>query len=140
MKSKVGLWIDHKKAVIVEISDKGEKTKVIPSNVEKQAGRFKGLRSTTSYESQKVQADDVQDRKFMGHLDTYYDKVISYIRDAESILLFGPGEAKGELTKRLKNHGQNGREVSVETVDKLTDHQIVAKVREHFGNNHESRG
>ena len=40
-------------------------------------------------------------RQATAHLNTYYDKVIAYIRDAESILLFGPGEAKGELEKRL---------------------------------------
>ena len=51
----------------------------------------------TPYESQKVPADGRQDRKFADQLNIYYDEVISILRDAESILLFGPGEAKGEL-------------------------------------------
>jgi hypothetical protein len=46
-------------------------------------------------------ADDQRDSKFMAHLNRYYDEVIAHIRDAESILLSGPGEAKGELEKRL---------------------------------------
>ena len=47
-------------------------------------------------------------------------------------LVFGPGEAKGEFKKRL-DHAQLGdKEVAVETVDKMTDHQISAKVREYF--------
>jgi len=29
MKIKVGLWMDHRKAVIVVVSDKGEETKLI---------------------------------------------------------------------------------------------------------------
>jgi len=58
--------------------------------------------------------------------------VISYIRDAESILLFGPGEAKGELEKRLSAQGLGKRIVGIETTDKMTDRQVVAKVRQHF--------
>jgi len=52
MKTTAGLWIDHRKAVIVVLSDKGEETRVIESNVEKQPGRFAGIRSTTPYEAQ----------------------------------------------------------------------------------------
>ena len=48
----MGLWIDHRKAVIVTVSGKGEKTSVIESKAEKQLGRFDGVRSTTPYESQ----------------------------------------------------------------------------------------
>jgi hypothetical protein len=43
----------------------------------------------------------------------------------------GPGEAKGELKKRIEINNLNGRIVDVETVDKMTDPQIVAKAREH---------
>ena len=48
----MGLWIDHRKAVIVSVSGKGEETSVIESQAEKQPGRFDGVRSTTPYESQ----------------------------------------------------------------------------------------
>ena len=33
MKTTVGLWIDHRKAVIVVVTDKGEETKLIISRV-----------------------------------------------------------------------------------------------------------
>jgi len=58
--------------------------------------------------------------------------VIASIGDPESILIFGPGEAKGELKERLKKDGLAGRIVGVETADKMTDRQIAAKVRQHF--------
>ena len=48
------------------------------------------------------------------------------------ILILGPGEAKGELVKRLEDKGLKERLVGVETVDKLTDPQIAANVRQHF--------
>jgi hypothetical protein len=132
MKKAAGLWIDHRKAVIVVVMDQEEVTTTITSKVEKQPGRYGGVRSTTSYESQKVPADDSRERKFKGHLNIYYDAVIACIRDAESILIFGPGEAKGELKKRLEREKIGGRIVGIETVDKMTDHQIVAKVRHRF--------
>ena len=42
MKKEVGLWMDHRKAVIVAITDKAEETKVIISKVEKQLRRSGG--------------------------------------------------------------------------------------------------
>ncbi|MDH4011763.1 MAG: hypothetical protein OEU55_13655 [Desulfobacterales bacterium] len=102
MKTKVGLWIDHRKAVIVAVTDTGEEIKLIISKVEKQPRRPGGIRSTTPYESQQVPADDSRQKKFTGHLNIYYDAVTACIRDAESILIFGPGEAKGELQKRIE--------------------------------------
>ena len=132
MKTNMGLWIDHRKAVIVSVSKKGEETSVIESNAEKQLGRFDGVRSTTPYESQKVQADGKQDIKFSDQLNIYYDVVISTLRDAESIFIFGPGEAKVELKKRLKDNHLNNLIQTVETVDQMTDRQVAAKVREYY--------
>ena len=131
MRTKVGLWIDHRKALIVAVTDKGEEIRLIISKVE-QPGRSGGMRSTTSYESQLVPADDSRERRSMGLLNIYYNAVIACIRDAESILIFGPGEAKGELKKRLEGDKLGGRIVSIETVDKMTDRQIAAKVRQQF--------
>jgi stalled ribosome rescue protein Dom34 len=126
MKSAAGLWIDHRKAVIVIVSDDGEESKQLESGMEKHV-RFSG-----GSRSEQGGGEDQQDRQYTGHLNRYYDEVTSHLRDAESILIFGPGEAKGELEKRLANKGLGGRIVGIETVDKMTDRQIAAKVREHF--------
>ena len=40
---------------------------------------------------------------------SYYDEVIAVIRDAQAILILGPGEAKGELKKRLERDKLGGR-------------------------------
>jgi hypothetical protein len=132
MKSAVGLWIDHRKAVIVVVTDKGEETKLIISKVEKQRRRSGDSPLKGPYEAQQVPLEDSRQREFTGHLTIYYDAVIACIRDAEAILIFGPGEAKGELKKRLVKNKLGGRIVGVETVDKMTDRQIASKVRKHF--------
>jgi hypothetical protein len=82
--------------------------------------------------SEDGDAEDVRDRQFENHLNSYYDSVIACLREAESIQIFGPGEAKVELKTRLENEGLKGRIVEVETMDKMTDRQIAAKVRQHF--------
>lgn len=125
MKKEVGLWIDHRKAVMVIITPEGEETREIVSNLEKHV-RYAG----GSHADGSQSAEDTRDRGFTNDLGGYYDDVIACIRDAESIRIFGPGEAKGELGKRLESKGLGGHIVGIETVDKMTDRQIAAKVRQ----------
>jgi hypothetical protein len=136
MKTKVGLWMDHRKAVIVVVTDKGEEIKLIISKVEKQRRRSGDSPLKGPYEALQIPADDSRENEFKGHLNIYYDAVIAGIRYAEAILIFGPGEAKGELKKRLERDKLGGRIVGIETVDKMTDRQIVAKVRQYFTTDH----
>ena len=124
MKSDVGLWIDHRKAVIVNLTEKGDETREILSHMEKHV-RFSGGAEDSA-------AEDQRDRRFTGHLHEYYDKVVSCIRDADSILILGPGEAKAELRTRLESEALGGRVAGIETVDKMTDGQIAARVRQYF--------
>jgi hypothetical protein len=132
MGTKVGLWIDHRKAIMVAVTDKGEEARLIISLAEKQLRRSGDSPLKGPYETLQVPADDSRQKTFTGHLNIYYDAVIAAMRDAESILIFGPGEAKGELRKRLERTNLGGRIVAIETVDKMTDRQIAAKVRQHF--------
>jgi len=125
MRKGIGLWIDHRKAVIVMVSDEGEEVKEITSNMEKHV-RF------SSGASEDGSSEDVRDRQFENHLNSFYDAVIAVIHDGDSIQIFGPGEAKGELEQRLKSKELSECIVSVETVDKMTDRQIAAKVRGRF--------
>ncbi len=124
MKIDVGLWIDHREAIIVMLTGEREEVRRIASGMEKHV-RFSGG-------AEQATTEDMRDRRFTNHLNRFFQEVITCIRDAESILIFGPGEAKGELAKRLESEHLAGRIVGIETVDKMTDRQIAAKVREHF--------
>jgi hypothetical protein len=129
---KAGVWIDHRKAVIVMVGPNEERTAHIASNVEKHLARSGDSPLKGSYESLQVPPDDRRQMALTGELDTYYDAVIAAVHDAGSLLIFGPGEAKGEFKQRLEKKKLGGRIAAVETQDKMTDRQIATKVREYF--------
>ena len=85
-----------------------------------------------SSERRREKRDLRRQRTLTEHLNIYYDAVIASIRNAEAILIVGPGEAKGELKERLEKHALGGRIVGIEKVDRMTDRQIAAKVRQYF--------
>ncbi len=133
MDGKAGVWIDHRESIIVALTDDGEHTTHIASNVEKHLERGGDSPLKGSYEARQVPRDDSRQRALTGELNVYYDTVIEALRGYDHLLLIGPGEAKGELQKRLKKAKLDARVEAVETSDKLTDPQIAAKVRAHFG-------
>ena len=132
MKREVGLWIDHRKTVIVTVENEVEMIREIRSNMEKQVRFSSGTRSKAPFKTHMATAEDMRDRQFGDHLGRYYEGIVSLIKDADSIWIMGPGEAKVELENRLKRNELRGRIIGIETVDKLTDRQIVEKVRQHF--------
>lgn len=125
MKKQVGVWIDHRKAIIVRVRDDVEEIHSIASDMEKHV-RYAG-----------GEPEDRQDHRFTNHLNEYYSKVISFLQDADSILILGPGEAKGEFEKRLRAEPCGALIVGVEAADKMSYHEIAAKVREFFLISHE---
>ena len=129
MKSKAGIWIDHERAVIVFVSRDAQEHSQIDSEItqhHRQSGEV-------------VPGDDIRLREATEHLNRYYDRVEAVIHQAELLFIFGPGEAKGELEKRLVHAKFKGRVVGVEPADHMTDPQIVAKVRDHYFDQLEAR-
>ena len=132
MGKRIGLWIDHRQAVMVFLAGGKEEIKRVESNVRKDVRPSGGSRSKTPYGPQDVFAEVKRERQFVASLNRYYDDVITHFREADSILILGPGKAKEELKKRMERKGLGGRIVGTETVDKMTERQIAAKVRKHF--------
>ena len=125
MNRKVGVWLDHNKAVIICITNNGEERRIITSDMEHYV-RY------SSHAPGDGSAEDVRDRRFWNHLGEYYEKVITQIGDATSILLFGPGDAKHELKQRLETEGKLENVVGVDDAEGLTNRQVALRVRERF--------
>ncbi len=132
MTKNAGIWIDHKKALIVIPSGEKDATTLVEASVEKRVRYSGGARPGASHMSREGAGEDTRERRFEGQLAKYYDEVITYVRDADAIWIFGPGEAKVELKTRLEHGGLGARVQGVDAADKMTDRQIAAKVRKHF--------
>lgn len=132
MIQNAGVWIDHRRARIFGLTAEGEIKLMILSGVEKHLERGGDSPLKGSYEAAQVPADDRRQRALTGELNTYYDTVIAALRKYEQLLLFGPGEAKGELKGRLLKMNLGARIAAVQTEGQMTDRQIAAKVRGYF--------
>lgn len=125
MSEHVGIWIDHAKAVIVSGSADHLTTRTLESTAEPHP-HFGG--------SQEGGGEKKYEERHALQLDRYYDAVIDTIGRPDALLIIGPGEAKTQLEARLRRHeALSASVVTVESADRLTDPQIVAKVKEHFG-------
>jgi len=131
MKTKAGLWIDHQMAVIVKFSETGDQILQIHSKAERQ--RRRAYEPTAGpFPAFEVPADDAREREYQRELLGYYDEVIAQLRAVDEVLIFGPGEAKGEFEKQLAKDKSGSRSLTLETADKMTVPQIAAHVRHHF--------
>jgi hypothetical protein len=135
-KQTIGLWLDQRRAVIVQHKAAGEEITEILSAADRHPGHTAGRQANASHEAQLTEADDVSERKFTAQLQRYYAEIIECVRHAEAVFIMGPGEAKGHLRKQLADAVPKGCSVTVEPADKMTDRQIAARVREHFHPQH----
>ena len=134
MNHKVGIWIDHRKAVLVFVSAGQVTAKTVESKVGPHT-RYSGRAASATPDSPQAGRGE---KRYEEHnrqsLDRYYDEVIGQIGRPDALLIFGPGEAKLQLKERL-SHAKALSEVVIETesTDKLTDSEIVEQVKEHYG-------
>jgi len=133
MKKNIGLWIDHEKAFVVSLAEGSEKIQKIVSGVESHIKTLGGSRSATPYSPQDVATERKLERRRKQHLHQYYQKIIDSIKDAGSIFIFGPGAAKTELEKELRKSRPLATSIAaIETADKMTENQILARVKKYF--------
>lgn len=135
MTNNTGLWIDHKKAILVIQNKEEAKIETIESEVGRHVAYRGASHTRAPYSAQYQQGDNQLDNKFNEHLNKYYDKVIARLQKAKAILIFGPGEAKHELEKRIAHTKAKVQVVGVESADKMTERQISTKVQKYFAQN-----
>ena len=132
MQKQVGLWIDHRKAVMTTLSEGVESTREITSGIEK-CTRFSGnTRAKIPDNKTMSMNEDTRDRQFDNHLEVFYSQVLSLIKDADAIWIICPGEAKQEFEKFMKNQNLSECIAGTEPADKLTSRQVASKTRQFF--------
>ena len=130
MDRNVGLWIDHKQAYLIWNED--GKVEVIPSRIEPPA-HYSGGTQLGGKLNQKADNEARRSDRFRLQINKYYQQVITALRDASSIFVMGPGEAKVEFQKAIKKRKDlQKRLLKVETTDKMTKNQMIAYVRKFY--------
>ena len=102
----VGIWIDHKEAMIVTLFDGRPVVEIVQSNTEK--------------------------RRHHRSL-SFYDQVIEAIGDVGQLYIFGPDDSKGRLAAEAEKIRRHHYHIdAVEAAELLTQNQVVAKVKNYF--------
>jgi hypothetical protein len=107
---QLGIWMDHSKAILIELYDHKLFSKEI---VIKQ----------TPMETPNVDTHEIKDHsKEQTHNQSVFFKEISdTIRNYRNVLLFGPTDAKNELFNLLKaDHNFSDTTIELKTTDNMT--------------------
>jgi hypothetical protein len=133
MNTVAGMWIDYRKASIVILSDKGERSLQIQSNVEKHPGRTNGRRFANSFDSPLIQADNRQKRGNSKNIEGFYEKVLSCLGDTGFVLIYGSDKEKGEFQKFIEqNNSYYHMAVTMKSVEEMTTDQLSERLHHYF--------
>ena len=125
----LGIWMDHSTANLMEYSSDTIETKTIHSTFTHQDKEF----SLSKSEFQMHNREQHEQA-------SYYKALSEVIINYDAVILFGPTDAKVELSKIIKrNHLFDDIKIEVETTDKMTQNQQHAFVKNYFeqgGNSH----
>lgn len=134
MKRQTGIWIDSSKAIIVSLNGKKESITEIDSTIEnKSYPNREGNKGTFSGSHHSASETQLNNRK-KEQTNYFMDSIIDYIKRSDELYVFGPASAKTELKKRIQTEKiiAPDKLKGVDTSDKLTINQIVAKVRDFY--------
>ena len=133
MKKNTGLWIDHKEAILVSVEGDEVVVQRVESNAESHHKPSGGWKSGGTNVAQSVSNEHIDEERRKHQYHTFYQKVTGLLGDSAKLAVFGPGEAKIELVKEIEKVAElHKKEVAVEACERLTENQLVAKVKTFF--------
>lgn len=132
MSKNAGVWIDRKHALVVEVEDGKTQLQRLHAGVDEPFPPTQETRAEHPYTKNDFVAEKTLERKSEMDRNEMYDQVIKLIDSVKSVWVMGPGEAKDEFVRHLQSRRVHGLEVEVSASDKMTEPQLVAKVRKHF--------
>ena len=135
-KNKTGIWIDHKRAVIINFDENNEeKIYNIESEYEgneREEGEG-NEKNNTRMGNHFIRDELGMENRKKELLRKFYLEVILRINEISELYIFGPAEAKNELVSKIRNYQSLNILISkIESADYMTDNEIAAKVRDYF--------
>lgn len=128
-----GVWIDHTRARIFDCGSEGTPTiDTIESGTDPVRRTTGHVRNVPAGHGVGVVRHGSADRRYEQQLERFYHAVADRLRDADRLVVLGPGPARDEFAAYLRKDPDLSRALrAVEAVDaRLTDAQIVARARE----------
>lgn len=127
---KTGIWIDHRRAVIVTIENGNESMQTIEGDMDREH-KAAGRRGTpTPYGPQVPVNEHRFQNNFKRHVANFYKNVIKAIGKTDQLFVMGPAQAKHEFAGELEKVADlRNVPLKIETADSMTDPQVAAKVR-----------
>ena len=118
---KLGVWMDHSNAYLMELANEIIVQKVVSelTNHDTEFNFYKGEKLIHKKEQ---------------HLQlSYYKKIGDIIKKYQDVVLFGPTDAKNELLNQIKtDHLFEDIKIEVKNSDKMTEDQMQNFVRDYF--------
>src|SRR6187551_2179283 len=121
-KSKLGIWMDHAVAHVMEFTVDPIVTKVIQSKFTRE-----------QRENSLGKSENLMHNKEQHQQNEFYKKLAELIKQAGEVVLFGPTNAKTELFNLLsKDLHFEKIKIAVKEADKMTENQEHAFVKNYF--------
>lgn len=136
MTTQAGIWIDKEQAILVKISEANQE--VIRFKVDhheavtQEAIAGSPAASQVTHRPYEYLPEGRVERKKFADRKRMYLALEDSLQGADGLLLIGPGETKGEFAKHIALKRLPLAQLTVEASDRMTEPQLVAKVREHF--------
>jgi len=134
MKKNTGIWIDHREAFLVTTEGETTSMEHVASGADSNLKPSGGWKAGGTSVAQSIVKEKSAEESRMHQYHAFFQQIIALLGDSDSIALFGPGEAKGELAKEIRsNHDLQNKITAVETCERMTENQLIAKVKAYFG-------
>ena len=119
---KLGIWMDHSTAHVMEFTNDPIVTKTITSKFTHEAK-----------EHSLGKSENLMHNKEQHEQADYYKKLSEVIKNHEAVVLFGPTDAKAELLNVLRADPRFEKiKIETKSADKMTENQQHAFVKEYF--------
>ena len=138
MKRQVGIWMNTDKAVLVDLLDgKEENVQTIKSEIEARPHNPGDNKPAARAGTILLDVDKKKTHRKNHQMHEYFEKVMDSIKsEANEIYIFGPANTKKHFEKEVRKSSKlNPQKLEVESADKMTQPQLIAKVKDHFVHN-----
>ena len=132
---KIGVWLDRRMAYIISLDNDGkEQTDVVLSKTEDRIELKKAFRD----KRKQGPNETIKDRKLIEYdkqeLKQYFKEIIYKLKNADSLVIFGPAEIPKKFIIELKsvNTVLYNNVLDVLKADSMTQNQTVSLIRDYY--------